>query len=546
MVGTCTGGLRKLAGCAAEQLRWLVEVMCGPGDEYSVVGPMIKEQVRSRKPSNALDIHTLMLCQDPGRSFTKVYKTTELLGRGGFGSVFRARHLPTGEDRAIKVVPKPRSGLELRRLLTEVELLIQLDHVNIEKFYEFFEDQKLLCLVTELCTGGNLGELDPTVDDWQEIRVLFRDVMSAVAYCHSEGVAHRDLKFENCLLTEPESARRRTAKVIDFGLSAIRPMGDTSERWMNEAVGTIFFVAPEVLKSDLGWSKYGPECDMWSIGVMLFIVLTDQHPFAQSAASTANVVQRIRRSALRVSPLEEAGVDPVIQDLIVRLLCKDPTKRLQARAALDHEWFQNGPVTPTARESTQIQMRTILNRVRSFAHFSRFERAVLTLVAHEAHNKEVEDLREAFNSLDRARQGWLTRDDFRSAVAARGFVISQEELAHLCDAIDPDGDDKIQYTDWLAATIKPAALTSDRAIGELFNFFDIHSEGIVSRPDLVQVLGEEMANEVLANTQTDEQGNLTRDQFRTLMLDVARHLQTQDRRVSRSYRNWLPHMTGHL
>lgn len=507
----------------------------------SVLAPAIRQAVLERKLTGTLDIHTLLLCPDPSRRVSRSYKTLEALGRGGFGVVFRVHHLPSGEERAIKVISKPSEEAAVKRLLAEVHALITLDHPNIMKLYEYFEDQQVLCLVMELCTGGHLGELDTAVTEDKEIRALYHDVVAAVAYCHSEGVAHRDLKFENCLLSDRDSMRsRRVAKVIDFGLAAIRKRGDTTKHWMSEAVGTIYFVAPEVLNcTDDTWQSYGMKCDMWSLGVMLYITLTDQHPFARSAASRQAIVERTRRCQMRFDPLNDAGVDPVARDLLGKLLVKDPAQRLSAADALTHPWFD--PDSPGSRSSTlyrftkrsirptlrpsKTMMRQMIDRVVSFSSFTRFEQALLTLVAHEASCREVEDLRAAFALLDQKRAGWLTRLDFRSAIEAQGVQISEEEIGAVFRSLDPDNDDKIQYTDWIAATLKPSAIRTDKAMTELFHFFDIHGEGKVSRSDLCEVMGEDVAAAVLDKANASSDGTLEWNDFRCLMIDIARHLE---------------------
>lgn len=509
------------------------------------MAPTIREHVlsrrsrRSHRENNVIDIHSLLVAPDPSRKLSKSYKTLNLLGKGGFGSVYRVQYLPTGENRAIKVLTKPKDFTELKKVLTEVELLIELDHPNIEKFFEFYENSKFICLVTELCTGGHLGTLEPDVD-MDEVRLLFRDVVSAVAYCHSKGVVHRDLKFENCLLTESKGENLlRFAKVIDFGLSAVRPMDECADRWMNEAVGTLYFVAPEVIKSeDWNHHKYGSKCDMWSIGIMLFISLTDEHPFVKSAAGTDMILHQVRKAPMRTGPLDDSEVDQTVRNLLFQMLEKEPVKRISAEAALRHDFFAPrrrwGDEGRTPRTS-QKSLQSMLGRICSFRQFSRFERALLTLVAHDAQAKEVEDLRAAFVTLDTARAGWLSRDGIRSALKQRGINLPAHELEAALDALDPDGDDQIQYTDWLAATLQPSALTTDKAFIEIFDFFDIHGAGVVSKADLTEILGEEAVQSLPLRLDEEQADSLTREQFHQLIKQVATSLQEQtDSKFQRS------------
>uniref|UniRef100_A0A7S4QNH5 non-specific serine/threonine protein kinase n=1 Tax=Alexandrium monilatum TaxID=311494 RepID=A0A7S4QNH5_9DINO len=506
------------------------------------LAPLVKQNVLSRRPSKqgVLDIHALLLCPDPSRHLNDAYRTLGNLGKGGFGSVFRVRHLATSEERAVKVIRKPPDAGDLDRVLLEVALLIQLDHPNIMKFHEYFEDKNFVCLVTELCMGGNLGELNVQDNTMDEIRLLFRDVVGAVAYLHSKGIAHRDLKFQNCLLTAADHCHRPVAKLIDFGLSSVRRPGDASGRWMKEPVGTVAFVAPEVLSD----THYGPECDVWSIGIMLYIVLTDQHPFTDRAPAVSGVlVHAIKRGPMRLGPLDGASADSDARDLLLKLLRKDPHKRLDARTALAHRFIRglaDGNASPSAAcqgrtpRISQLGMQSMMDRLCSFVHFTCFERAIMTLVAHEAQAREVEDLRAAFVALDADRAGYLSRREFRAAVSAKGIAPPEAELEAALQALDPDGDDKIEYTDWLAATLSPAAITKDTAMRELFNFFDIHGEGQVSKDDLRDVLGEDVAEEVLKRTHHENgNGGVSWQEFKVLIADVARHLESVGRRRPR-------------
>jgi calcium-dependent protein kinase len=473
----------------------------------------------------------------------------EEIGHGGFGAVYRVRYKPTDQERALKVIPKPSDAEHLRLLLNEAQLLVSLDHPNIMKLYEIFEDARCLCLVTELCDGGDFSELDVHADDPDEVRLLFRDVVGAIAYCHNEGVAHRDLKFENCLIMAGTSSQRRVGKVIDFGLAAIRRAGRTEGKWMSDGVGTLHFAAPEVVECEYDYSRYGLECDMWSIGVMLYIVLTDQHPVGYAGVPKDEYISRIRRCRVNLAPLESAAVDRLARDLVQKLLVKAPAGRLSALEALKHQWLSHAdspagldatprrafsiPRTPHTSKSS---LRTMIGRAGSFAGYSRFEQAVLTLAAHEAQSEEVEDLRAAFVALDTARAGWLSRDDFCAAIAARGIRLNPQDLRSLLGGLDPDGDGTIQYTEWLAATLEPAYLSSERAVRELFDFFDLHGTGRIWPKDLREVLGAEVAEAVVWRAgQGSPDESLSLDDFRRLMQDTAGRLESRSgRRPPRS------------
>lgn len=439
------------------------------------------------------------------------------------------KHRMSGEVRAIKVIAKPSCLDELQTVSNEVYALLQLDHLNIAKLFEYFEDKGSIYVVTELCEGGNIGELDPMEDDSDEIRLLFRDVARAIAYCHSEGIAHRDLKFDNCLLAHCNDRRLgRMAKVIDFGLAGFLQAGVPGEGELEGVVGTLYFLAPEVLKSTDPLNSYGLECDLWSFGVMLFVVLTNEHPFCSTASGPEDAYRRIANGCLRLSCLRNAGALAIeAEDLLRSLLVKEPLNRCSAAEALVHPWLQPELETPASPSCKPEQLRSLVERISSFSRFSKFEQAILTVAAHEAKPKDVEELQQVFSALDLAQAGWISRDDLRRALKICDVRLSKMETDAVLDCLDADQDGKIQHTDFLAATLKPAHVKSEKVLEELFNFFDFQGTGHITHEDLKAVLGQDLACHVAVQARANAQGVISQENFRAFILKAMNKLELQ-------------------
>jgi len=160
----------------------------------------------------------LLLTPDPTRAWDKSYEIMDKLGNGAFGSVYRVQCIHTGDERAIKMIPKG----DVQYVHSELEAMVNMDHPNVAKLYEFFEDQDMLYLVTELCSGGDFTALNRHEDSMEEIRLLFREVVRAMAYCHHHGVAHRDLKSKNILVKRDCQA----LAIADLGL-CVRHLAET-------------------------------------------------------------------------------------------------------------------------------------------------------------------------------------------------------------------------------------------------------------------------------------------------------------------------------
>ncbi|CAN1278436.1 CDPK-related protein kinase [Linum perenne] len=261
----------------------------------------------------------------------------EEVGRGHFGYTCSARFRKgdrKGQQVAVKVIPKSKmnTSIAVEDVRREVKILKALaGHSNLVQFYDAFEDSDNVYIVMELCTGGELldrilsrGGKYPE-DDAKAVMV---QILNVVAFCHLQGVVHRDLKPENFLYTSKEENSH--LKVIDFGLSDyVRP----DER-LNDIVGSAYYVAPEVLHR-----SYSTEADVWSIGVIAYILLCGSRPF------WARTESGIFRAVLKANPnFNEASwtsVSPEAKDFVKRLLHKDPRKRMTAAQGLNHPWLRN-------------------------------------------------------------------------------------------------------------------------------------------------------------------------------------------------------------
>ena len=259
------------------------------------------------------------------------YKRVGTLGEGHYGKVHKAkrRGAADGELVAIKTMVKRK----LRRphiLVREVEIMLKLDHPNIIKLQEVFEDETEIHLVMDLCTGGELFDRITARGHFSEAdaKGIMKTILGALEYCHEQHVCHRDLKPENFLFTSSEEDS--TMKIIDFGLS--KNYGDDDHSTMRTRVGTPYYIAPEVLER-----KYDKAVDLWSAGVIMYIVLCGYPPFWGS--TDKEIFGRIRSMVVDFPVEEWTGVSDEAKDLIRLLLSKTAADRPTASEALEHPWF---------------------------------------------------------------------------------------------------------------------------------------------------------------------------------------------------------------
>lgn len=207
------------------------------------------------------------------RNIKETYKIESTIGKGSFATVKKAKLRATGERFAVKVLSKKKMSEEDKvAMLTEIEILKQVDHPNIVKLVDVFEDERHWCLVMELMTGGELFDQILSKEQFSEAeaRDATRAIVDAISYCHSKGICHRDIKPENLLLANKDCGIA-SLKIADFGLA--RLLDDST--LASTTCGTPGYVAPEVLKQQ----PYGMACDYWSIGVVAFILLSGTPPF---------------------------------------------------------------------------------------------------------------------------------------------------------------------------------------------------------------------------------------------------------------------------
>ncbi|XP_052173617.1 CDPK-related kinase 1-like [Diospyros lotus] len=339
------------------------------------------------------------------KQFMAHYEMGEEVGRGHFGYTCSAkgkRGSLKGQDVAVKVIPKSKmtTAIAIEDVRREVKILRALTgHRNLVQFYDSYEDDDNVYAVMELCKGGEL--LDRILSrggkySEEDAKAVIVQILSVVAYCHLQGVVHRDLKPENFLFTTKDE--HSPLKAIDFGLSDyVKP----DER-LNDIVGSAYYVAPEVLHR-----SYGTEADMWSIGVIAYILLCGSRPF------WARTESGIFRAVLKADPSFDEAPWPSLSsnaiDFVKRLLNKDYRKRLTAAQALSHPWLAN-------YHDVKIPLDMIIYKlVKAYICSSSLRKAALGALARTLTVPQLAYFREQFALLGPNKSGFISLQNFKTA-----------------------------------------------------------------------------------------------------------------------------------
>jgi len=266
----------------------------------------------------------------PAVQIKKIYSIGSKLGTGGFAVVRKCKRRQDGVVYALKVINKKNLDKDdLVILESEVSIMRQISHPNIVKLYDIYDSRSKMCLVLDLLEGGELFDriIEKGHFSEKDAAMSFSQMCDALNYLHQQQIVHRDLKPENLLFAT--KADNSEIKLIDFGLA-----GSCKNGMLKTPCGTPNYVAPEILRR----SKYGTQADMWSIGVILYIILCGFPPFYDENDDLGRLYRKIKRAEYDMPSPYWDNISANAKDLVKKLLQPDPKKRLTAKQTLEHQW----------------------------------------------------------------------------------------------------------------------------------------------------------------------------------------------------------------
>jgi len=434
------------------------------------------------------------------------------LGEGTYGAVYRGTHKTTGRVRAIKTIPKTQMR-NVERFKKEIAIMKIMDHPSIIKLFETLEDSRFIYLAMELCTGGELFDKIIAAGHFTEAdaAVVMQQILRAVFYMHENNICHRDLKPENFLFQTKESIAKNVLKLIDFGLSCHCMPGDT----MTTKAGTPYYVAPQVLQG-----KYDATCDVWSCGVIMYILLCGYPPFY--GHSDGEVLSKVRLGHVAFDVRDWKHVSQGAKELIRAMLKVNPKDRYTAEEALNHAWTkQKAPCI-----SHLPLQKNLVENLRAFRSQNRFAKAVLHIIAGQLSEGQIRGLRETFLKLDGNGDGLLTLKELREGLQLGGVKELPSDLQEIMDSVDSDGSGVIDYTEFLAATLERRLYLQEDVCWCAFKVFDLNSDGKISLDELRLVLdsnsvesamGAQAVQEMLKEVDRNGDGSIDFDEFMAMM-----------------------------
>uniref|UniRef100_A0A7S2TGQ5 Calcium-dependent protein kinase n=1 Tax=Lotharella oceanica TaxID=641309 RepID=A0A7S2TGQ5_9EUKA len=362
----------------------------------------------------------------------------------------------TGEKRTKKYLESFRH---------EVKLMKKMDHPNVIEFYEALEDKQYLYLSMELCKGGELFKKveNGKMSEHRAAKILY-ELCQGLKHIHDQDIAHCDLKPENFVFKD--RGTDSPIKIIDFGMAKPVP----PHVYLSVFAGTPYYTAPEILEG-----KYNSACDMWSMGVITFLMLYGFPPFHSSAhkEGSASTKEILRKVLDGFTPEVRAGygawfprdikVSAEARDLIAKLLTRDTAKRYTIDEMIAHPWFSKAkgyqePVDPRVQQS-----------LLEFRRSNKFHQIVLHSLMQHCDREDERILHEAFNSLDADHDGMVSFKELQDKLKG----LRAEEIKKIFEDVDENGDGKLSMHELKLAFLQRKVLAKEERLWEAFSRLDL-------------------------------------------------------------------------
>ncbi|KAK4345478.1 hypothetical protein RND71_035654 [Anisodus tanguticus] len=438
-----------------------------------------------------------------------LYTLGRKLGQGQFGTTYLCTDNSTGAEYACKSISKRKliSKEDVEDVRREIQIMHHLaGHKNIVTIKGAYEDPLYVHIVMEICSGGELFDRIIQRGHYSERKAaeLTKIIVGVVEACHSLGVMHRDLKPENFLLVNKDNDF--SLKAIDFGLSVFFKPGQI----FTDVVGSPYYVAPEVLLK-----LYGAEADVWTAGVILYILLSGVPPFW--AETQQGIFDAVLKGHIDFDSDPWPLISESAKDLIRKMLCMQPSERLTAHEVLCHPWICENGVAPDRALDPAV-----LSRLKQFSAMNKLKKMALRVIAESLSEEEIAGLREMFKAMDTDSSGAITFDELKAGLRKYGSTLKDTEIRELMDAADVDNSGTIDYGEFIAATVHLNKLEREEHLMAAFQYFDKDGSGYITVDEVQQACVEHNMTDVyfediIREVDQDNDGRIDYGEFVAMM-----------------------------
>ena len=454
----------------------------------------------------------------------KYYKKIKDLGSGSYGSVYQAKNIVMDNIVAIKVIEKVQDNMvDDLEIKNEINILKSLSHPNIVKIYEFFDTVLYYYIVTEYCKKGELFSYIKNKYSEKQLAVLFYQVFSGLCYLHEKKILHRDLKLENLMVSEIEKdiitgEEYFWIKIIDFGTAKIFEKNKTEKA----VIGSSYYIAPEVLKQ-----RYNEKCDTWSVGVILYMTLVGVAPF--DGRTDEDIIRRIKIGKYNKNDIRFIEHSEEVKDLVYKLLEKNIDKRLSAKEALNHPWFEK---FGGRNLFCNFKPEDILPYIENLFHYkynSKLQELVIAFLVHNlANNDETLIILKMFRYFNKSGDCKLTKFELTNGLYN---YKERDEVDEMVDVIfqrlDGDNNGYIEYEEFLRVCIDKTHLMTKENLRYAFKFLDKDNTKTLNAQKILKAFltkpnkeFEAVFNISLKEVDKDSDGIIDFNEFCELMMKI--------------------------
>lgn len=425
------------------------------------------------------------------------YQIVKTLGMGASCKVVVAKHKTNKNKYALKILNKGADAANADNeylFMNEFKILRELRHKNIVEFVEAYEDDNTYNLVTVMCTGGELFDRVSEGSFSEKVASrLARSMLLAINHCHERDITHRDLKPENFVFETPDE--NSDMKLIDFGCA----VKSNDDALVEDVAGSPYYVAPEVLHPTFRRTgKVWKAADMWSIGVIIFLLVHGFPPF--NGESQKQIFAKIKEGRYKIS--REIPLSKEVKDLIKKLLVMKPDERLNASQALRHPWISDQAVAP----DTPIPPK-VVKSLGAFRAQCRLKKAVGRVLAKQMTDADKETLAQVFRQFDANGDGRLSGDEIAEMMKSIGRP--ESDAKELMEQFDDNNDGTLDQAEF--NTMHQAGLVADeKAAKEAFSKFDIDGDGVVTVAEIEKMcqLSPDEAKKMIAEVDRNGDGKV--------------------------------------